>query len=226
MNMGNRVILVEDHKLVRDGIRAIIERNGEFRVVGEADNSAEALRIARSVPSDLALVDIGLPDLSGIEVTREILRQVSGIRVIVISVYDDGETIFAALRSGAQGFVLKKGSASELMEALRTVARGGTYFSSQVSDQVMDRIRRDDTDSMKSRPILSKLTAREMEILRLVAAGKSSKEIAVILDLAVETIRSYRKAMMRKLGVNNVASLIQIAVSQGLTPWSRRAPGA
>lgn len=223
--MGNRVILVEDHKLVRDGIRAIIERHAEFKVVAEADNAAEAMRITKTVALDLAVVDIGFPDLSGIELTREILRQASNVKVIVLSVYDDGETVVAALRSGAQGFVLKKGSSADLMDALRTVARGGTYYSSHVSDHVMERIRRGNADNMKSRPILSRLTPREMEILQLVAAGKSSKEIAVILELAVETVRSYRKAMMRKLGVNNVASLIQIAVSQGFTPWAHRAPG-
>jgi DNA-binding NarL/FixJ family response regulator len=222
--MGNRVILVEDYKLVRDGIRAIIERHAEFKVVAEAENAAEALRITKSVALDLAVVDIGLPDLSGIEVAREMLRQVSNVKVVILSVYDDGETVVAALRSGAHGFVLKKGSSADLMDALRTVARGGTYYSSQVSDHVMERIRRG-ADDTKSRPILSRLTPREMEILGLVAAGKSSKEIAVILELAVETVRSYRKAMMRKLGVNNVARLIQIAVSQGFMSWAQRAPG-
>jgi len=223
--MGNRVILVEDYKLVREGIRAIIERHGEFKVVAEADNAAEALRITKSVALDLAVVDIGLPDFSGIEVAREMLRHASNVKVVILSVYDDGETVVAALRSGAHGFVLKKGSSADLMDALRTVARGGTYYGSQVSDHVMERIRRGDADDTKSRPILSRLTPREMEILGLVAAGKSSKEIAVILELAVETVRSYRKAMMRKLGVNNVASLIQIAVSQGFTPWAQQGPG-
>jgi len=121
---------------------------------------------------------------------------------------------------------LKHASSADLMEALNTVARGGSYFSSEASERLMARIRRGDFGSRQTRPAWQKLTPRELEVLRLVSAGKSSKQIADMLHLGVETVRSYRKSMMKKIGVSNVASLVQFAISQGLTRWTQRGPGS
>jgi DNA-binding NarL/FixJ family response regulator len=133
--------------------------------------------------------------------------------------YDDENSVVSAIRSGARAFVLKKASSTELLDALRTVARGGSYLSSQVSDRLLARIQRGDLDTHDRSPLES-LSPRELQVLRLVAEGKTSKDIAVLLDLGLQTVRSYRKTMMKKLGVNNVAGLTQLALAAGLTHWN------
>jgi DNA-binding NarL/FixJ family response regulator len=194
------IVLVDDHKLVRDGVKTILERGAEFRVVGEAENGADAVQLCRKSEPDLVLMDIGLPGMNGIEATTELLRHCPGV--------------------GARAFVLKKASSAELLDALRTVARGGSYLSSQVSDRLLQRIQRGDLDTHDRSPLES-LSPRELQVLRLVAEGKTSKDIAVLLDLGLQTIRSYRKTMMKKLGVNNVAGLTQLALAAGITHWNK-----
>src|ERR1051325_3783694 len=140
------VVLVDDHKLVRDGVRGILERGSEFRVVGEAENGADAVQLCRKTTPHIVLMDIGLPGMNGIEATTELLRHCPTVRVIVLSMYDDENSVVSAIRSGARAVVLKKASSSELLDALRTVARGGSYLSSQVSDRLLARIQRGDLD--------------------------------------------------------------------------------
>lgn len=218
--MPYQVLVVDDHKILRDGLRAIIERAGEFRVIAEADNGTDAVRLCSETAPDLVLMDVELPDITGIEATRELQRSCPSARVIILSMYGDEETVVSAIRSGARGFVLKKASSADVVDALRIVARGGSYLSSHVSDYLLERIQRGETGD-RTAPLAS-LTHREMQVLRLIADGKSSKEIAGILQLSTETVRSYRKAMMRKLGVNNVAGLIQVAITSGVTRWKAR----
>src|SRR6516164_6822008 len=203
--MAFDIVLVDDHKLVRDGVKTILERGAEFRVVGEAENGADAVQLCKKSAPDIVLMDIGLPGMNGIEATTELLRHCPNVKVIILSMYDDENSVVSAIRSGARAFVLKKASSAELLDALRTVARGGSYLSSQVSDRLLLRIQRGDLEP-KDRP-LEGLSPRELQVLRLVAEGKTSKDIAVMLDLGLQTVRSYRKTMMKKLGVNNVAGL-------------------
>jgi DNA-binding NarL/FixJ family response regulator len=215
---------VDDHKIMRDGIKAILQQDEEFRVIGEAETGADALQfLRRTWPDkgpDLVLMDIGLPGLNGVESTAEILRHFPDSKVVILSMYDDEQSVVGAIRSGARGFILKKVSHADLLEALRTIARGGAYFSPQVSDRLLQRIQRGDLES-KSHSALESLSPREVQVLRMVAEGKTSKEIAVLLDLREQTVRSYRKTMMKKLGVNNVAGLTQLALSSGLTQMPR-----
>src|SRR5437016_1591984 len=213
------IVLVDDHKLVRDGVKTILERGTEFRVVGEADNGSDAVALCKKTGPDLILMDIGLPGMNGIESTTELLRHCPGVKVVVLSMYDDENSVVSAIRSGARAFVLKKASSNDLLDALRTVAKGGSYLSSQVSDRLLTRIQRGDLEP-KDRP-LEGLSPRELQVLRLVAEGKTSKDIAVMLDLGLQTVRSYRKTMMKKLGVNNVAGLTQLALAAGLTHWNK-----
>ena len=213
------VLLVDDHKIMRDGIRAILGRGAEFRVVGEADNGADALTFIKENRPDLVLMDIGLPGLNGVETTAEILRHHPQCKVVILSMYDDENSVVGAMRSGARGFVLKKVSDNDLLEALRAVARGGAYLSPQVSDRLLSRIQKGDLQAKPAPAALAGLSPRELQVLRMVAEGKTSKEIAVLLDLKEQTVRSYRKTMMKKLGVNNVAGLTQLALSTGLTQF-------
>jgi len=176
------IVLVDDHKLVRDGIRGILERGNEFRVVGEAESGADAVGLCKRTQPQIALMDIGLPGMNGIEATTELLRHCPTVKVIILSMYDDENSVVSAIRSGARAFVLKKASSTELLDALRTVARGGSYLSSQVSDRLLARIQRGDLDTHDRSPLES-LSPRELQVLRLVAEGKTSKDIAVLLDL-------------------------------------------
>src|ERR1035441_9872707 len=141
------IVLVDDHKLVRDGVRTILERGAEFRVVGEAENGADAVQLCRKTAPDLVLMDIGLPGMNGIEATTELLRHCPSVKIVILSMYDDENSVVSAIRSGARAFVLKKASSAELLDALRTVARGGSYLSSQVSDRLLARIQRGDLDT-------------------------------------------------------------------------------
>ena len=135
--------------------------------------------------------------------------------------YDDEHTVISAIRSGARAFVLKKASDNDLLDALRTVAKGGSYLSPQVSDRLLSRIQKGELDSKPLPSVLESLSPRELQVMRLVAEGKTSKEIAAVLELGLQTVRSYRKTMMKKLGVSNVAGLTQMALAAGLTRFSR-----
>jgi DNA-binding NarL/FixJ family response regulator len=215
--MPFQVLLVDDHKIMRDGIKAILRNSDDFEVMAESENGAEAVQICRKKAPDIILMDIGLPGLNGIETTVEILRHCPDVKIVILSMYDDEHSVVSAIRSGARAFVLKKASHNDLLDALRTVAKGGSYLSPQVSDRLLTRIQKGDLDSKPVPSPLEGLSPREMQVLRLVAEGKTSKEIAVMLDLGLQTVRSYRKTMMKKLGVNNVAGLTQVALAAGIT---------
>src|SRR5579884_750646 len=217
--MAYDVLLVDDHKIMRDGIKAILRHGDEFRVVGEAETGTDAVHFCRRTRPDVILMDIGLPGLNGIETTQEILRHYPEAKIIMLSMYDDEHSVVSAIRAGARAFVLKKASDNDLVDALRTVAKGGSYLSPQVSDRLLFRIQRGDLESKPASAVLEGLSPRELQVLRLVAEGKTSKEIAVMLDLGLQTVRSYRKTMMKKLGVNNVASLTQLALAAGVTSF-------
>lgn len=209
------VLLVDDHKIMRDGLKAILRACEEFRVVAESDNGADGVQIARRLRPHIVVMDLSLPGLNGIEATLEILRHAPETRIVVLSMYDDENSVIQAIRAGARAFVLKAASDSDLLDALRTVARGGSYLSSQVSDKLLLRIQRGDLETLKPSPVET-LTPREQQVMRLIAEGKTSKEIAVLLDLGLQTVRSYRKTLMKKLGVGNVAELTQLAISSGM----------
>jgi DNA-binding NarL/FixJ family response regulator len=217
------VLLVDDHKIMRDGIKAILGRAEEFRVVGEAETGTDAVLFVKIHKPDMVLMDIGLPGLNGVETTAEILRHHPDCRVVILSMYDDEHSVVSAIRSGARAFILKRASDTDLVDALRIVARGGSYLSPQVSDRLLTRIQKGDLESKPATAALETLSPRELQVLRMVAEGKTSKEIATMLDLREQTVRSYRKTMMKKLGVNNVAGLTQLALSTGLTQLPRGA---
>jgi NarL family two-component system response regulator LiaR len=219
--MPYSILLVDDHKILRDGIRTILERTPDFHVVGEADTGSDAVSQSRKLHPDLVLMDIGLPGMNGIDATSEVLRHCPGTKVMMLSMYDDENSVVAAFRSGARAFLLKKASSSDLLDALRTVSKGGSYLSPEVSDHLLIRIQRGDLEEKGIPGPLDGLSPREQQVLRLVAEGKTSKDIAVMLDLGLQTVRTYRKTLMKKIGVTNVASLTQVALGAGLTGWGK-----
>jgi two-component system response regulator NreC len=215
--MSYRVLIVEDHKIMRDGIRALLDRSGEFTVAGEAESGTEAIQVCTETHPDVVLMDIGLPGLNGVDVTIELLRHCPDAKVIILSMYDDEDSVVSSIRAGARGYVVKRASSGELLDALRAVARGSSYLSPNVSERLLSRIRRGEPETASRHPLLAQLTPREFQVLGLIVEGKASKEIAVMLSLGVETVRSYRKTMMKKLHVNNVAGLIRVAMAAGLS---------
>jgi len=217
-----RIVLVDDHQLLRDGIRTILEHEPEFEVVGEAGSGAEAVQLCKQLNPDVVVLDIGLPGMNGIDAAAEITRHCSGSRIVMLSMFDDESTVIGAVRSGAHAFVLKKAAATDLLDALRTVARGGSYFGSHVSDRLLKGFKRPNPDAKDRHPMLRGLSPREIQVLRMVAEGKTSKDVAALLELGEHTVRSYRKTLMKKLGVNNVAGLTQVALSSGLVPPSMK----
>jgi DNA-binding NarL/FixJ family response regulator len=221
--MPFQVLLVDDHKIMRDGIKAILRHSDDFEVMAESESGSDAVQICRKKTPDIILMDIGLPGLNGIETTTEILRHCPDAKIVILSMYDDEHSVVSAIRSGARAFVLKKASDNDLLDALRTVAKGGSYLSPQVSDRLLQRIQKGDLNSAPTPTPLEGLSPRELQVLRLVAEGKTSKEIAVMLDLGLQTVRSYRKTMMKKLGVNNVAGLTQVALAAGITRFPAQA---
>jgi DNA-binding NarL/FixJ family response regulator len=211
------ILLVDDHRIVLDGIKAILKQHVEFRVLGEVSSGQEAIQFLKRTPVDLIVMDLKLQGLTGVETTSEVLRYFTESKVVMLSGYQDEDSVVGSLKAGARAFVLKEAGEPDLIDALRTVARGGTYLSAQVSDGLLRRLQNGNLDSRTQGPVIEGLSPRELQVMRMVAEGKTSKEIAVLLDLGLQTVRSYRKTMMKKLGVNNVAGLTQAALAAGIT---------
>ena len=211
------ILLVDDHKIMRDGLRAIFRTSTEFRVMGEAETGPDAVRFCREKSPEIVVMDIAIPGLDGIEATAEITRHSPATKIVMLSMYDDDDSVVRSIRSGARAFVLKRASDTDLIDALRTVARGGFYLSPQVSGALLGRIQKGTWPAQPEPSLLDQLSPREKQVMRMVAEGQSSKEIAIALDLGLQTVRSYRKTLMKKLGVNNVAAVTQLALAEGLT---------
>lgn len=208
-----RVLLADDHTLVRAGMRGLVSKLAGVEVVGEAGEGQEALRLAETLQPDVVLLDISMPGLNGLEVAARLAQLDLPIRVIILSMHISEEYVLQALRAGAAGYLLKGSAVAELEVAIRAVARGESYLSPAVSKRVVD-----DYVSRTTGPAdpLAALTPRQREILQLVAAGHTSKDIAQHLGLSYRTVETHRNQLMRRLGVNDLAGLVRFAVRVGL----------
>lgn len=209
------VLLVEDHTVVRKGIRRLLEDDPRIRVVGEASNGREALALAQSLQPDVALVDVGLPGLNGIDLTRQLRAMSERTAVVILSMHGDPAYVRRALQAGAKGYLLKDAEDEDLVKAIVAVHGGSSYFSPAVSRVLLDGFLGSgavpDVDDE-----LARLSDREREVLQLVAEGKSSKEIAQILALSVSTVESHRKHIMEKLNLHNTAAVVRFAIRKGI----------
>ena len=208
-----RLLVADDHTLVRAGLRGLLEGLTGVEVVGEAGDGHEALRLAAQLRPDIVLVDIGMPGLNGLEVAGRLATQDNAVRVLILSMHTSEEYVLRALRAGCAGYLLKRSAVSELEVAIRAVARGEVYLSPAVSRQVVDEyVARTGgaTDPLEA------LTPRQREVLQLVAEGHTSKEIANQLGLSVKTIEAHRAQIMERLGLQDVAGLVRFAVRVGL----------
>jgi DNA-binding NarL/FixJ family response regulator len=207
-----KLVLVDYHVVVREGVKTILATESDFQVVGEADDGAAAIEICREIRPFLVLMGLNLPRIHGIHATEQIVKHCPGTKVVILSMRDDENSVMGAVNAGASGFVLKQASFNEVLTALRAVAAGGSHWSPAISHRLVDGLRRGSHGCFGRNPA-DGLTDCEVQLLHLVAAGKSTGEIAAILNLEPSTVRSYRKTTMRKLGVHTAAGLIQIALT-------------
>lgn len=210
-----RIVLVDDHALVRQGFRRILEEEPGLAVVGEAGNAQDGIAMARQLKPDVVLMDMAMPDANGIHAAREILRERPSTRVLVLSMYSDAQYVRSALDAGVSGYILKSALETDLTRAVRAVAAGQQYLSPDLSS-VLIRALRDRQQAPQEEDVFDQLTQREKQVLQLIAHGKSNKEIAVVLNVSVNTVAVHRANLMSTLGVHKAAELVLYAVRKGL----------
>ena len=207
------ILLVDDHALVRAGIRALVERLPDIASIAEAKDGREALRFVREQKPDLILMDIAMPGLNGLEATARITKEFPDVRVIVLSMYSNDEYVREAIKAGAAGYMVKSGAAVELEKAIKAVAQGANYFSPAVRTRV---VRNKSGRLSIDRALIERLTPRQREILQLIAERHSTKEIAQILNISVKTVETHRAQMMERVGIHDVPGLVRFAIRAGL----------
>lgn len=210
-----RVLLAEDHHLVREGFRQILESEADIEIVGEADDGRAAVQTARQMRPHVVLMDLSMPELNGMEATRQISEMRDAPKVLCLSMHKERAMIASALRAGAQGYLLKNCLPAELKGAVRAVASGGTFISPAVAGDLVDGFIRNNLEPKDS--VITKLTPREREVLQLIAEGLSSKEIASRLGVVQNTVLAHRQHIMDKLGLHSDVELARYAIREGLT---------
>jgi DNA-binding NarL/FixJ family response regulator len=207
--MAIRVVLADDHQIVRQGVRALLERQG-FEIVGEAEDGNEATRLVSQLHPDVAVLDIAMPSLNGIDAAREIARVSPDTRTILLTMYSEDHRLVEALRAGVSGYLLKTRAAEDLELAIREVCRGGVYLSRGLSQDVVEAY-------LNRKPLATvELSPRERQVLQLVAEGKTTKEVASLLGVSTKTAESHRTRIMSKLDIHETASLVRYAIRNGI----------
>jgi DNA-binding NarL/FixJ family response regulator len=210
------VFLADDHAVVRDGLRAILEAQPDMRVVGEATNGREAARRVAELRPNVVVMDIAMPDLNGIEATQHIRERCPSVQIIILSMHATKEYIRRALQAGARGYLLKDSAGAEVLQAVRAVHAGRRYLSQRVSEEILDEYPRPRGAAQADDP-LSLLSPREREVLQLVVEGRTSAEIAERIFLSPKTVETYRSRLMAKLGVADLPGLVKFAIQHGVT---------
>jgi DNA-binding NarL/FixJ family response regulator len=214
--MKTRVLLVDDHAMFRQGIRNVLGMEADLEVIGEVQNAADAVRTAQEARPDVILMDVGMQGLSPFEATRQIKQLRPETRIVFLTMYDDQDYLFNAMNAGASGYLLKDSLASELVQAIREVSRGGTHLNGRMLSYLVSDFRSRTTNDTNRSPRFDALTARERHVLKVLAEGMSVKEIAADLNLSVKTVEAHKFNLMRKLDIHNKAHLVQYAVQKKL----------
>lgn len=214
MNKPIRLLIVDDHPIVRRGMQMCLAQQSRIQVVGEAGDGREGLHKACELKPDVILMDIDMPQMNGLAVTDLLRREMPAIKVLILSMYSNTDYVMRIIQSGARGFVLKEAFAEELIQAIETVHSGGSYFSPEVARVALNQVVRGNAND--STALLTRLTNREREVLLYIAEGFSNKEIAVQLNIGVRTVETHRERIMRKLDIHSIAGLTRFAIAQGV----------
>jgi DNA-binding NarL/FixJ family response regulator len=213
--MTVRIVLVDDHRLMREGLRCLLEQEPEFKVVGEAADGHTAIEVVRTLSPDVVVMDVGMPDLNGIDAARRITSEYERVKVIAVSAHADKRNVMNMLEAGAAGYVLKNAAHDELLRAVHAVSAGRTYLSPEVAGLVVERMT--NPDAVPDMSAYAILGARQREVLQLVSEGKSSAETAKVMHISTKTVETHRRNIAQKLGLHGTAALTRYAIREGLT---------
>lgn len=212
--MKTRILLADDHKILRDGLRALLEMETDFEVVAEASNGDMALEMVEKLSPDVVVMDIGMPGLNGIEATQKILEKNRKVKIMALSAHSDRRYVADMLRAGASGYLVKDCAGTELARGIRTIMAGKTFLCSSTAKVVAEHVAQSSKDDQSARSIL---TTREINVLQRLAEGKTTKEIAFELAISVKTVETHRANIFEKLGLSSVAELTKYALREGIT---------
>jgi two-component system response regulator NreC len=220
MDKTLKVIIADDHMIVRDGLRSLLERQPDMEVVAEADNGRIALKLVKELSPDVVIMDIGMRELNGIDATRQIVKMSPGVKVLALSMYSDKRFIKGMLKAGASGYMLKDSAFKELIDAIRVIVENKIYISPSVAKIITEDYLKQSPESDGSTRSL--LSSRELEVLQLLVEGMSTKQIASSLRLSIKTIESHRSRIMKKIDINNIADLTRYAIRAGIISLQKR----
>jgi len=210
------VLLADDHTVVREGLRALLQATPDIEVVGEADNGRLAVQLAQSLQPDVVVMDVVMPQLNGVEATRQILRDAPNSKVLVLSSYRDDEKVAQLIEHGAIGFLVKQAASNDLVKAIREARKGNAFFSPCISKRLLEQCRDSFTKGKVVKKKADHLTSRETEVLQLIAEGYANKQIADVLGISIKTVEKHRQQLMDKLNIHEVAGLTRHAIARGM----------
>jgi DNA-binding NarL/FixJ family response regulator len=209
-------LLADDHTVVRQGLRALLQAEPDIEVVGEAESGRHALQMTKQLRPEVVVMDIAMPQLNGIEATRQIIKECPATKVLILSSYSDDEYVHLLTSAGAAGYLIKQTAANDLIKAIREVSKGNSFFSPSISKRMLDYYREAYLKGKPLRKHAEPLTSREMEVLQLVAEGKANKQIASDLGISIKTVEKHRQQVMNKLNLHDVTGLTRYAIAKGI----------
>jgi DNA-binding NarL/FixJ family response regulator len=218
------VLLADDHTVVRQGLRALLQQEPDIEIAGEAETGRRAIELARSLQPDVVVMDIAMPDLNGLEATRQIVREAPSARVLILTSYNDDEFVHQATEAGAAGYLLKQAAVKDLVKAIHETRKGNAFFSPAISRRLMDHYREMLSRGCPVRKRARLLTSREAEVLQLIAEGKANKQIAAELGISIKTVEKHRSQLMKRLDIHDIAGLTRYAITKGIVETSAVAP--
>jgi DNA-binding NarL/FixJ family response regulator len=211
-----KVLLADDHVVVRQGLRALLAAEQDIDIVGEADNGRQAVQMVKKTLPNVAIIDIAMPVLNGLEATRQITRSVPATKVLILSSYSDDEYVSQLTEAGAAGYLVKQTAANDLLKAIREASKGNAFFSPSIAKRLRDQCREAFVSGQPVRKRADYLTTREAEVLQLIAEGRANKQIAAELSISIKTVEKHRQQVMNKLGIHDVAGLTRHAIAKGI----------
>jgi DNA-binding NarL/FixJ family response regulator len=217
------LLIADDHTVVRQGLRALLQSERDIEIVGEAETGRQAVRLTKTLKPDVVVMDIAMPQLNGVEASRQITKEVPSCRVLILSSYSDDEYVHQLTEAGAAGYLLKQSAFPDLVRAIREAKKGNAFFSPAISRRLVDHYRE---TLIRGVPVIKRtdlLTSREVEVLQLIAEGKANKQIAAELAIGIKTVEGHRQRLMNKLAIHDVAGLTRYAISKGMIETSGRA---